>query len=133
MPKKTRSRPRKSKPSINLGWWQDSWSLLQTLHANQLTMLVMLRSITKQEAQMAIDLTAVTAEVAKNTSVTGSVVTLLQQLTAMIQAIPPSTDPVTQAALDQLVTTLTGNDQTVADAVVANTPAAPAQARGPKR
>jgi hypothetical protein len=82
---------------------------------------------------MAIDLTAVTAEVAKNTSVTGSVVTLLQQLTAMIQAIPPSTDPVTQAALDQLVATLTGNDQTVADAVVANTPAAPAQARGPKR
>jgi hypothetical protein len=96
-------------------------------------MLGMLRSITKQEGQMAIDLTAVTAEVAKNTSVTGSVVTLLQQLTAMIQAIPPSTDPVTQAALDQLVTTLTGNDQTVADAVVANTPAAPAQAKGPRK
>ncbi len=82
---------------------------------------------------MAIDLAAATAEVAKNTTVTGSVVTLLQQLTALIQAIPPSTDPVTQAALDQLVATLTGNDQTVADAVVANTPAAAAQARGPKR
>ncbi len=80
---------------------------------------------------MAIDLAAVTAEVAKNTTVTGSVVTLLQQLTALIQAIPPSTDPVTQAALDDLVAKLTANDQTVADAVAANTPAM--QARGPKR
>jgi hypothetical protein len=82
---------------------------------------------------MAIDLTAATAEVAKNTTVTGSVVVLLQQLTDLIKAIPPSTDPVTQAALDELVATLTTNDQAAADAVVANTPAAPAQARGPRR
>ena len=72
---------------------------------------------------MAVDLTAVTAEVAKNTSVTGSVVALLQQLTALIKAIPPSSDPATQAALDQLTATLTANDGTLATAVTANTPA----------
>lgn len=75
---------------------------------------------------MAISLTALTAEVTNNTSVTASVVQLLKNLTALIAAIPPSTDPVTQAALDSLTATLTGNDATVAAAVVANTPAAPA-------
>jgi hypothetical protein len=44
-------------------------------------------------------------------------------LTALIKAIPVSTDPVTQAALDALTTTLTANDTTIAAAVVANTPA----------
>ena len=38
---------------------------------------------------MAIDLAGITAEVANNTSVTGSVVTLLNNLTAIIKAIPP--------------------------------------------
>ena len=43
---------------------------------------------------MAVDLTAITAEVANNSSVTGSVLTLVQNLVAQIAAIPPSTDPV---------------------------------------
>ena len=106
-----------------------NWGLLQTIHANQLVMIGMLKQLLKQENQMAIDLTAVTAEVANNTSVTSSVVTLLGNLTALIKAIPPSTDPVTQAALDQLTATLSANDTSVAAAVVANTPAAPASSR----
>jgi hypothetical protein len=105
-------------------------SLLQTLHANQLNMIGMLRRILNQENIMAIDLTTITAEVANNTSVAGSVVTLLQNLTTIIQNIPASTDPVTQAALDQLTATLSGNDTTVAAAVVSNTPAAPAASSG---
>jgi hypothetical protein len=83
-----------------------------------------------EEQQMAIDLNSLTAEVANNTSVTNSVVTLLNNLTAMIKAIPPSTDPTTQAALEALVATLTANDQTAAAAVVNNTPAAPAAPAG---
>ena len=75
---------------------------------------------------MAVDLTAITAEVANNSSVTGSVLTLVQNLVAQIAAIPPSTDPVTQAALDALTATLSGNDGSIAAAVEANTPAAPA-------
>jgi hypothetical protein len=98
-------------------------SLLQTLHANQLNMIGMLRRIINQESQMAIDVTALTAEVANNSTVSGSVVTLLQNLTTFIQNIPASTDPVTQAALDQLTATLAGNDTAVAAAVVQNTPA----------
>ena len=71
---------------------------------------------------MAVDLTAITAEVANNSSVTGSVLTLVQNLVAQIAAIPPSTDPVTQAALDALTATLSGNDGSIAAAVEANTP-----------
>lgn len=75
---------------------------------------------------MAIDLTKITAEVAANTTVTGSVVALVQNLAAIIKAIPPSTDPQTQAALDALTATLNSNDTTIASAVTANTPSAPA-------
>ena len=75
---------------------------------------------------MAVNIDALTAEVANNSTVTGSVVTLLQKLAAEIAAIPPSTDPTTQAALDALTATLTSNDATIAAAVTANTPAATA-------
>ena len=75
---------------------------------------------------MAIDLTKITAEVTNNTTVTASVLQLLSNLTAIIKAILPSNDPVTQAALDQLTAQLTTNDTAAAAAVVANTPAAPA-------
>lgn len=74
---------------------------------------------------MAIDLSKITAEVANNTTVETSVVALLGQLTAIIKAIPPSTDPTTQAALDNLTATLASNDGAIASAVTANTPAAP--------
>ncbi len=105
-------------------WWDSEEDrLLRTIHANQLVIMSMLRELLKQENQLAIDLTSITAEVTNNTSVTNSVVTLLGNLTALIKAIPPSNDPVTQAALDQLTATLTANDTTVATAVTANTPA----------
>ena len=107
------------------------WHLLQTMHANQLVMIAnqramigMLQTLTNLEAKMAINIDALTAAVANNTTVDGSVVTLLQQLATMIAAIPPSTDPATQASLDALVATLTANDSTVAAAVTKNTPAA---------
>jgi len=74
---------------------------------------------------MAINLTTITAEVAKNTTVTGSVLQLLANLAAQVAAIPASTDPVTQAALDALTTTLATNDTQIAAAVTANTPAPP--------
>ena len=83
-----------------------------------------LDALLKQENAMAIDLTKLTAEVAANTTVTGSVVTLINNLAAQIKNIPPSNDPVTQAALDSLVTTLNQNDTTIAGAVTSNTPAA---------
>ncbi len=87
---------------------------------------IIIAMLQKQETTMAIDLTKLTTEVAANTSVTKSVVTLVNNLAAQIAAIPPSNDPTTQAALDALVQTLNNNDTTIASAVTANTPAAPA-------
>jgi len=84
----------------------------------------MLDLLLLKDNTMAISLSAITAEVTNNTSVTNSVVALLNNLTALIKAIPPSTDPTTQAALDALTSTLTANDGTIAAAVTSNTPAA---------
>lgn len=95
--------------------------LLQTIHANQRLMIGLLRSMLRDEENMALDLTKLQAEITNNTTVTGSVVTLVQKLAAEIAAIPPSTDPTTQAALDALTATLTANDGTIAAAVTANT------------
>lgn len=82
-----------------------------------------LRQIEGTLKQMAIDLTKLSAEVAANTSVSGSVLVLVKNLAAQIAAIPPSSDPATQAALDRLVSTLNANDTSLAAAVTANTPA----------
>ena len=93
------------------------------------TLIAMVQQLLTQEAKMAISLTAITAEVANNTSVTASVEQLVTNLATQIAAIPPSTDPVTQAALDSLTATLNTNDTGIAAAVVQNTPAAPAASR----
>ena len=90
--------------------------------------IAILNQLLNQEKTMAIDLTKITAEVANNTAVDASIEQLVQNLAAQIAAIPVSTDPVTQAALDQLTSTLTTNDAAIAAAVTANTPAAPASA-----
>lgn len=110
-----------------MNWdWDSIGAKLDTIHANQLVILRLLLQLRTKEHEMAIDLSKLTAEVANNTTVEGSVVTLLNQLTAIIKAIPPSTDPTTQAALDQLTATLAANDTALAGAVTANTPAPPA-------
>jgi uncharacterized coiled-coil protein SlyX len=75
----------------------------------------------KLEKTMSIDLTKITAEVSNNSTVTASVVALVNLLSAEIKAIPPSTDPTTQAALDVLTSTLAANDNTIAAAVTTNT------------
>ena len=100
-------------------WWTDT---LNTVHANQIVIMRLLLRILAKDTEMAVDLTTLTQEVTNNTSVTQSVVQLLQNLQTIIQNIPPSTDSTTQAALDQLTATLKANDTTIANAVVANTP-----------
>jgi hypothetical protein len=114
-------------PSHNRGYIQAMWyydSQFQSINSRLDTITTMLRQLLKQEAQLAIDLTAATAEIANNTSVEASAVLAIKTLTNLLTAIPPSTDPVTQAALDNLVATLKANDTTLG-AAVATTPAAP--------
>lgn len=99
---------------------------LETIHANQLVIIAKLDELIKQEAKMAVDLTALTAEVANNTTVSGSIVQLLTNVEAQLTAIAAgSTDAATQTALNALVTTLQTNDASIAAAVTANTPVAP--------
>ena len=67
------------------------------------------------------DLTGLTAEVERNTSVEGSALVLIQGFAAQLAAA--GTDPV---ALQALQTQLTANDDALAAAVAANTPVAAA-------
>ena len=74
---------------------------------------------------MSIDLTKLTTEVTNSTTVTNSVLALVTNLVAEIKAIPVSTDPATQAALDALTASLSTNDTAIAAAVTANTVTTP--------
>jgi hypothetical protein len=68
---------------------------------------------------MAINLSPLTAEVTRNTEVDQSAITLLNGLAAKIEEL--KADPV---ALQALADQLKGSSDTLAAAVVANTPAA---------
>ncbi len=101
------------------GWytWSDLRAQLDRIEAKLLI-------INKQETAMAIDLTGMTAELAKNTNVSASAVVAINTLLAQLAALPPSTDPMTQAAIDNIVANWQANDNTVA-AAIANTPQNP--------
>jgi hypothetical protein len=92
--------------------------------------IVILIYLTIKIKKIMIDLTKITADVAANTNAVNSAASLLQELTALVKAIPPSSDPVTQAAIDNLATTMEANTANLANAIVTNTPAA-SQATGP--
>ncbi len=70
-----------------------------------------------------VDLSAITASVAEQTTVNASIIALLDNVAAALAAIPTSTDPATQAALDALRTTIDSNNAAIAADVVKNTPA----------
>jgi small-conductance mechanosensitive channel len=122
-PTRTAKKPPLGKLS---GVWSYNWYDLQdqltrieqTVKKIQTTTAQTLTLVT----QMTVTLDAITAEVTRNTTVTASVLQLVQNLVAQIAAIPPSSDPTTQAALDALKATLATNDDAIAAAVSANTP-----------
>jgi hypothetical protein len=71
---------------------------------------------------MSKEMDALVAQVAANKTVTESAVTLLQGLKAQLDAAIASGDP---AALQALSDSLSLQDTALADAITANTPAAP--------
>ena len=79
-----------------------------------------LTKLSQQMEQVMTDLTALTAEVARNTEVDSSAIALLTGLAAQIEAL--KTDPV---ALQALADTMRGSSDALAAAVLTNTPAAP--------
>ena len=78
-----------------------------------------LTKLSQQMEQVMADLTALTAEVERNTSVDQSAIALLTGLAAQIEAL--KTDPV---ALQTLADQMKGSSDALAAAVLANTPAA---------
>ncbi len=70
-------------------------------------------------------LTDLQADVADETTVEQSAITLLGGLSAQIAALKTTnTDPTTAAEIDTLANTVEANKKALADAVTANTPAA---------
>ena len=115
---------------VDPGAWRTILSAIQRIDAQIGTMHSKLNQLLKGQQQlettMAIDFTAANAEIARNTDVTGSVKALLASLAQQIADLKTaSTDPATQASIDDLVASLKANDDDVAAAVTANTPADP--------
>lgn len=85
--------------------------------------LSLLKQISKQQNLEIMDLTALQAAVAAETSVDASVETLLTQLAAQLAAANAAND---QPAIDAIVASMQQNAATLGASVTANTPAAPA-------
>lgn len=93
--------------------------------SNKLDLILQRQSYLEQgEQKMALDISALQAAVAAETSADQSAITLLAQLTQEIQQIAVnSVDPATVTALNNLATQLQSNAKGLGDAVTANTPA----------
>lgn len=90
------------------------------IHVPDAAVLAALSQLSTQMEQVMADLTALTAEVARNTDVDQSAITLLNGLSDQLHAL--ATDP---AAIRALADQLKGSSDSLAAAVAANTVAAP--------
>ena len=80
-----------------------------------------------QQSTLAQLITGLQTEVANNTTVEGSALTLIQGLAAQLAAaLAMEAGPAQSSALQAVLTQLQTNDSGLAAAVAANTPAAPA-------
>lgn len=101
---------------------------LNALHGSISVLSAKLDAILAKEEQNMATLDDITTAVANEKTVEDSVVTLLQQLSAQLQAAMASNDP---AAMQAIVDQLNANAQTLADAVTSNTPTPPAPTPAP--
>ena len=96
--------------------WKDLHDKLDAILIMQARVESLIAALTLKQEQTMADLTVLTAEVARNTEVDQSAITLLNGLAAQIEAL--KTDPV---ALQALADTMRGSSDALAAAVVANT------------
>lgn len=93
-----------------------------------------IQDLNERITTMSLNLDALIAEVERATAVDESAVILLQKLTSELAdvsaklAATPVNEPVDTSGLDELVSKLKASTDSLAAAVVANTPAAPAPA-----
>jgi hypothetical protein len=88
----------------------------------QLTAVV--RALIQREGDLMKTFAQLQADVAANTTVDASVVTLVSGLVSQLQALSAAGTPVDPAAIDALATQLETNTASLSAAVTANTPAA---------
>lgn len=114
---------------------------LAAINSSNAAVFAALTTLINQGHQVMLNVTALTAQVKKNTDVEASALVLIQgfaasqaQLSAQLAAAIAANDPVALAAaqkvVDDSVTALTKSDDELAAAVAANT-AAPPAAGGP--
>ena len=97
--------------------------VLEEIQATQARHTELLNQLLGKEDEMKADLTTLTAQVAQNTSVEASAVTLIQGIAAQLAAAIASNNP---AELDALQAQLATSATALAAAITANTPQAPA-------
>ena len=85
--------------------------------------------VNMEEVLLMADLNTVKDAVTAQTTVVGSVVTLLEGLSAQLAAAVAANDPV---AIQAVADSISANTKMLADAVAANTPAAPGPAPAPE-
>lgn len=88
----------------------------------QLITIIILINRRKERRSIMADLTVLTAQVKRNTDVTSSAVQLIQGIAAQLKVASGD-----QTAVDTLATQLQTSADSLAAAIVANTPAAPNQ------
>lgn len=102
----------------------DVYQAFQVLNEKLDTIILKLNNVLRKERQMAVDLSALQAEVERDRTVDESAKTLLEGLTAKInELIAASGNTVDPAALQALVDSIKSNTDNLAAAVSANTPA----------
>lgn len=95
------------------------------VYREQVRATTLLETLIEKVDNMATDLTALQAEVARNTTIASSVKTLVEGLRQQITDLGnATTDPVTAEALAAMAAQLAA-DNKIEEDVIANTPAAP--------
>lgn len=106
-----------------VGYHQDF--IVARLDAIRAQIAALSNQLAKESIMTSSAMQAVIDKVAAQTTLIGSAKTLLGELSAKISALAANPNGATQAELASLAASIDANDQTLSDAVVANTPAAP--------
>lgn len=102
---------------------EDTSSLSEQMKQLNANITALISNLKQQETAMSAEMDRLTASVQRNTSVTDSALALISGLADQVRNAASSGDP---AALNALADQIDAESQKLADAVTANTPAAPA-------
>ena len=106
--------------------WQKAFEQLDRIEGKVDRLQREVGRLTRGAREMAVDFTAMEAEIARQTDVVTSVEVLLDKMAVQIAALSTnSTDAATQAAIDGYVSHIAAHTDRLTAAVAKNTPGAP--------